>query len=844
MVGGQWGSDLTIEGDISLNATVSSGDFVYTKNGLYVWVGNEEELYTVRTDNLRINIDVTGTNTNGNQSVYANGIYNTWGVTEDVASLEIDVAAHGDNAYVAVAQGVITNNGGDVTIASGTIKAVAENDGYAAQAFGISAESHSDRGNTISSTEALVITLSAINTSTDSNSSSTARGVNSNQDDGAPVNEVTLADTEIHAKSQAAAGIAETVGIYSGNRSRVTVGNGLIDVSATSTSGNGAAYGLYADAGSELLRKGAGDIQATGSDVAVGIYADGGELEYGGGTVTATASRDDSIAVGIYAGEEARISLLGNTDVNASSALGGAGVVSIATDAGVGFNGDWREFTGDLLIIGTAGLGMSRTEAESYTTDEDAAALVLYAGTTLEGRYIVGSDAQADAAASGSSLDLLADGTLVIVAAEGYDGRSPLVTVDHASAESTSVVRLVNSARVEGGTVVFETSGTEAPEGYVFETDNLLTEVVGNRLVKKSAEDVFGSGLLMPNVVEAALSGATGTGADRIIALTSDSYTTAASGKMLNRIALMGAAGGAQIAALNASVMADESIMRHGAAFATKDFEPGRANLWVDLNGSFSRAHEFKAGAGSYGFKSDLAGGMLGADYALDGGVVGAALSFGTGSVRGQAAASGTKNEVDYWGVHLYGAWDAGIFNVIGSVGWLQTKNDISQSGFKGEPDVSAIVASARLERAFEIGAGYVATPHIGVRWTHIDLDDFSAGGFDYRGETANLVAFPFGVAFSNAFATAGGLDFMPYLDLEIAPMAGDKSVENRVGLVGSTAEDMIDTRIASSVVYSAKFGLTGSVGESHAFSLYYGVSAGNGDYVAQYLKAGYRYAF
>lgn len=63
---------------------------------------------------------------------------------------------------------------------------------------------------------------------------------------------------------------------------------------------------------------------------------------------------------------------------------------------------------------------------------------------------------------------------------------------------------------------------------------------------------MFGSDLIMPNTVNEAMIGASGEGVERNIALTSDSFKPDAASNALNRIALMSAAGGAQIAASHA----------------------------------------------------------------------------------------------------------------------------------------------------------------------------------------------------------------------------------------------------------------------------------------------------
>ena len=849
IIGSNVNTDLTITGDISVRGTASA-DESQQLNGLYVWVGSSDDSYwTLHTDDISIVLELTGTPDRDRVNVTANGIFNQWGETQ-TGKVDIDVTAKGEDAYGETAQGLITKNGGKIAIDGGSIKVVAQNTGYATQAFGISAEGHNERSDTISSHGALEISANATSTSSDAGSFALAHGIrntNSRNSNGFS-NVVSLDKTSVIAIAEAAYGTAEAIGVYGGALSRTTVGEGSIEVTASNQNGQGMAYGLYADKGTEKIVKGSGDITVKGSYFATGIYAVDGEVEYGGGTISAamTSEEIEPNAAGIYTETDATVSLQGDTEIDAASALVGAGTVLIAESVSTGFNGDFNQFTGDLVVRGTSGLGMSTQEASHYITEDDVAALVLYAGSALEGNYVVGTEAQPDTSANGSSLSLLADGTLVIVAADGYGGTTPLVTVDTASTEDTSVIRLVNSARVEDGTLLFDLlDENTSPDGFIFETDNLLTEVIDNRIVKKTVESIFGSDLLMPNTVNAALNGEQGEGADRIIALTSDSLTTEMSGREMNKIALMSVGGGAQIAAFNAAGMVDESLMRHGSKLVSLDHEPGKTELWIDLNGSFSRAHDFKAGGTSYGFKSDLAGGVVGADYSFTNDLTfGAALSFGTGSVRGQDTASGTKNNVDYWGVNLYGAWDAGIVNLIGSIGWIQTKNDIVQGSFSSEPDVSAFTLSARAEKSFELGTGYSITPHIGVRWTHLDMDDFSAGGFDYRNEKVDLVSFPIGLAVSNTFSTSTGLFIKPYLDFEIAPNAGNKETSNRVALTGSTIDDVIDTQIASSVVYSARLGVSGTVGKSHEFALFYGISAGNGDYVSQHLKAGYRFMF
>ena len=815
---------------------------ILTLDGLYVWVGSEDSFYTLKTDDVSISVELEGTLTSGNQWVYANGIYNTWGETNTGA---VDILTHsvGNNAYVATAQGLITNNGGTISISGGTIQATAENDGYASQAFGISAEGHPVRENSISSSETVDITAHAINTSSDPSSFAAAHGVRNVQDDSGPLNIVTQAGTIIRAKAETNKGTAEAIGIYSGELAQTIIGKGDIEATAISEEGAGTAFGLYADKGTKQLFKDEGDITVKGSSLVAGVYADDGEIQYGGGTISATMSSEDiePNAAGIYASANALVMLSGNSDIEAASALVGSGTVIVNKSISAGFNGAFNQFNGNLISQGISGLGMDLQTASSYCSENDEAALILYAGSKLEGHYSVGTQATSSTSTSNSSLVLLSDGTLVIVAAGEYDGSSPLVTVEEASAEEGAIVRVINTARIQDGTKVFELIDESlAPSNYLFETDSLFATIKDNKIVKKSALSVFGPEMLIPHVVDESLN-MSGLGADRVIDLTSDSMGVTEAAQALNQIALMGVA---QFAAMNASQMIDDTIVEHGSLLAVTLHTAPCLDLWVNLNGTFNKADHYSVGNTSYGVKSDLAGVTVGADYAFGNGIsAGGALSVGTGSVRGQGSGANIKNNVDYWGLSLYGVWTTPYLNLLASLGYVSSSNEIKQMGFKGKPDAQSLSLGLRVEKNIAINDTFTMTPHMGVRWVNIDVDSFNAGGFSYQSDRIDLFQIPIGVAFSNAFETDLGFKVKPVVDLEVTTNFGDTGTDSRVQLTGGSAEDVFETQINSNVIYSGKLSFGISKG-NHDLNLSYKGSVGSQDRNDQRLQAVYRFRF
>lgn len=352
--------------------------------------------------------------------------------------------------------------------------------------------------------------------------------------------------------------------------------------------------------------------------------------------------------------------------------------------------------------------------------------------------------------------------------------------------------------------------------------------------------------VLIPNTVAAAAEGKGGTGGSRINAIldTLNGLTDQQAQKALNSISLMGASSGAQTIALTASDTIQDTLIHHGSALAAYAHEKAGTDLWIDVNGRFSKADDYKAGNEKFGYKSDLAGITVGSDYSFGNGVaLGLAASFGKGSVRGQGTGSGIKNDIDYYGVNLYGVWNTQYANVIGSLGYLQSKNKIKQNGYKGKPDAKSVSVGVQVEKPMNLNESFTVTPHAGIRYTHVKLDAFTSGGIAYKADNASLISLPFGVALNANLTASCGARIKPFVDLTIAPNLGDKKVKNKVGLQELGTLDSFDVRIANNAMYRGKIGAEATMG-NHSFGLNYGIGGGNMGRLDQTLQAKYRYQF
>lgn len=455
-------------------------------------------------------------------------------------------------------------------------------------------------------------------------------------------------------------------------------------------------------------------------------------------------------------------------------------------------------------------------------------------------------------ATTNSGVFVKKDSALIVNGAT--EGSSIVGTSDHQFiTDSGSKVIVHNAVAGKNVSIASGFGGMKIEEGTTYETtnrvlglDKISVDENGELVVGVNSDLSVISNVLMPNTVLAAVSGEKGVGVDRINDLLSvyNGLEHAEVEKALNSIALMGVAGGAQTIAVNTADMIQDTLNLHGSKLASYSHEKAGPDLWIDVNGSFSKANDYSVGIAKYGYKSDLTGLTIGGDYALGNGVAaGLAVSVGKGSVRGQGNGSGVKNDIDYYGINLYGVANTRFANLIGTIGYLQSKNEIKQMGFKGKPDAKTFSIGVRAEKPLALNDRITVTPHIGVKYVHTKLDSFNAGGLTYKADKANLVQVPFGVAFNANLEAPCGAKAKPFIDLTIAPNFGDKKVSNKVGLVTTGTLDSFDARITNNAMYKGKVGLETTKGK-HSFGLNYGIGGGNRGRVDQTLQANYRYQF
>ena len=537
----------------------------------------------------------------------------------------------------------------------------------------------------------------------------------------------------------------------------------------------------------------------------------------------ASLASDNTVTGRIVVGRNSKLVIGSDSITVLDKALAGAGasVAENSVQAAL-YVAKTTKVSGALYVDGRTYTGEDEAHSPSATDSGvkvgAGSALVVKKGAWLEG-------------ASGSSLTFTA-------------GEGSLIYVDDLSASDQSAVIAKNFTYSDG---VSEAS-------YAATTDGLkvvFASTDGNVLTVKVSEDdttTVDSLTVAGNTYHGFLKGVIGSDSlagQRLKAIfdrTQAGYSREKAARELNRIAFMNAAGAASNTLVTSALATTDSIEAHAAAIETGKLAAD-SHLWATAEGANTRVSSYEAGSATYGYKSEIAGVTMGWDAALADSTFGAAFTAGKGTVRGTGVSSGTKNSVEYWGLSLYGKCALPWADLVGSVSYLQSTNDTWLEGYSAKPKATAVTAGVRLEKTIPASQTVSVTPHAGLRATTVATDGFTAGGFTYDADRANIVTVPVGATVQGNFTTASGAVVKPMLDLSVTPAFGDTKTKQTFKAAGSAVEDTFDARVASAVTWGVGLGVKVEK-SAHALDFGYGVKAGTSGRVDQSLKAKYTFRF
>ncbi len=328
------------------------------------------------------------------------------------------------------------------------------------------------------------------------------------------------------------------------------------------------------------------------------------------------------------------------------------------------------------------------------------------------------------------------------------------------------------------------------------------------------------------------------------------------SGQSTETVARLGAYAGVAQAALAAGASTYDAIsgrMGIGADASAMTFaDNGQgAGLWVTPIYKNHDSDGFDADGVDYGVDMNIYGVALGADYTLSNGLrVGAMFNIGSGDADAQGTGSQASNDFDYYGFGLYAGYTMGQFSVVGDISYTAVDNDV-EANLGAFDTVGASLDSTNLsfgvtgKYEFDFNGLYV-TPHAGLRYSTIDIDDYDVDGKQvyahFAADSIDVFSVPVGVTVAKEI-TAGSWTVKPAFDVTLTGNFGDDSFDGDVSWAGiENATTATSTEVLDNFTYGATLGVGAKTGN---FSLGLGVNYTGSSNTDEFgVNANARYVF
>ena len=299
-------------------------------------------------------------------------------------------------------------------------------------------------------------------------------------------------------------------------------------------------------------------------------------------------------------------------------------------------------------------------------------------------------------------------------------------------------------------------------------------------------------------------------------------------GAAADQAARMGDFGGAAETALVATSTTYDAVagrfgMGQQAGTMTIANNGQGSGLWVTPVYKSHESDGFDADGLGYGSDIALYGVALGGDVTLANGVrVGAMFNVGSGDADGQGAASVVSNDFDYFGGSIYAGYAIDNFSIVGDISYTTIDSDVEANTAAGKTstsfDTTALSVGVTGQYALKV-AEMDVTPHAGMRFTRIDMDDYTIESADfgnvgqYNASSANVFSIPVGVTISKEYVS-DTWTVKPSFDLTLTGNFGDDTVDGTVSWTGVSNWDVsTKAEFVDNFTYGAAVGIAAKTG-------------------------------
>ena len=285
-------------------------------------------------------------------------------------------------------------------------------------------------------------------------------------------------------------------------------------------------------------------------------------------------------------------------------------------------------------------------------------------------------------------------------------------------------------------------------------------------------------------------------------------------------VARLAVFGGAPQAAIEAGASTYEAIsarMGVGVSGVSSAANGQGGAIWVTPVYKSAESDGFAADNKSYGADVTLYGLALGADIEVAPNFkVGGMFNVGSGDADGQGLGANVSNDFDYYGLGLYAGYSMDAFSLVADVTYTAVDNDIEGNTDLGKvkTSIDSTNLSVGVTGQYKLSlAGMDVTPHAGVRFSKLDIDDYATEYAQSSSDSLNIFSVPVGVTIAKEYVT-DTWTVKPSFDLTLTGNFGDDEFEgNAQWATFSNLSTNVKSEIMDNFTYGAAVGVSATTG-------------------------------
>lgn len=242
--------------------------------------------------------------------------------------------------------------------------------------------------------------------------------------------------------------------------------------------------------------------------------------------------------------------------------------------------------------------------------------------------------------------------------------------------------------------------------------------------------------------------------------------------------------------------------------------------MWLSPVYKSRQTNGFKAQDLEYGTDTSITGLALGADLTSENGMrYGVMTNIGVGDSSGEGAANGVSSDYKYYSFGFYAGYNYKTFSIVGDMNYSVVDSDVDANTDAGKVNTFFNTTNLSLGVTGQINFNYRGldiVPHVGLRYSMIDMEDYDMSGNGYFGSVsvskANVMSVPVGLTISKEYFSkeyfSKKWNFKPSIDFNLTANFGDDKIDGNVKWSGISNADLNTTNeFIDDLTYGVIFG-------------------------------------